>query len=286
MRTAILGLGKMGRLLAGHVLDAGHETTVWNRTAAAADDLVARGAHRAETPAAAAARADLVVTMLFDGPAVRSVLLDGPDPAAAGARGGTLVADVSSTGAEAARSIGAELASRGLRFVDVPVLGSTPLAEAGTLGVTAGGSDGDLAEVMPLLLTWADPAKVFRCGPVGAGQAMKSVVNAAMAAAGVALGEALGLADAYGLDEAMTMDALAGSALGWTLGQKRAALTSRSFAPPTFTTGAITKDLELLGGVSGVLAATRATAEQARAAGLGDEDYAAIIDRARRTPAP
>ena len=121
MKLAWLGLGIMGSRQAANLVRAGHELTVWNRTRETADAWAAE--HRATvaaTPSEAVAGAEVAFTMLVDGPQVRDVLAQADPPE------GLLCIDMSTIGAEAARAIGAELAARGVRFMDAPVTGSSP----------------------------------------------------------------------------------------------------------------------------------------------------------------
>lgn len=280
MRIAFLGLGKMGQLMAGRLLGAGHDVAVWNRTAERGDGLVARGARRGDSPADAATRVDVIVTMLFDAAAVREVLLDGSEAAAEGAAEGTLVVDTSTIGPEAARGLGAALGERGLRFVDAPVAGSTPLAEKGKLGSFLGGSDDDVAVAREVVLAWAAADKVRHVGAVGSGQAVKLVVNTSLGAAIAAVGECLRLARDLGVEEGLALDALAGSPLAGVVGQKRAMLEAQDYLPATFAVDAMTKDLHLaVDTAQGRLSITRAAlqeAESALSAGHGSEDIAAL----------
>ncbi|MGW5673325.1 NAD(P)-dependent oxidoreductase, partial [Micromonospora sp. NPDC003776] len=172
LRVAFLGLGRMGTPMARHVLRAGHELTVWNRTRGKADALAAEGATVAETPAAAAAGRDVVVLMLADPAAVEQVLL-GPDGVASGADPDTLVVDGSTIGPDASRRMATRLREHRLRYVDAPVYGSVGPATEGTLGVLAGGEAADVAAARPLLELWGDPAQVRHVGASGAGSAGK-----------------------------------------------------------------------------------------------------------------
>ncbi len=279
MRIAFLGLGRMGALMAGRVLDAGHNTAVWNRTPGRAAELVARGATAAASPRAAAAGADAVVTMLFDAAAVRSVLLDEPDGAASGAPPGALVVDCSTIGPDAARGLAAELHQRGLRFVDAPVAGSTPLAEKGQLGSFLGGSAADVAAARVVVAAWTDAAKVRTSGGTGSGQALKLVLNTSLGMAIAGVGECLRLARDLGLEKDLALDVLAGP-FGWTLAQKRPLLEREDYTPATFSLDAMTKDLRLAveagEGRMAVGRAVLAEAEAALAAGHEGEDHAAL----------
>src|SRR5919197_1113416 len=123
-RVGFIGLGIMGRRMAANLRRAGFELTVWNRTAERAREWAAfHGGQGAERPADVAAASDVVVTMVVDGDQVEQVLL-GEGGAAEGARPDLLCVDMSTMGPEAARRIGAALATRDVRFMDAPVSGS------------------------------------------------------------------------------------------------------------------------------------------------------------------
>ncbi|MQY15354.1 3-sulfolactaldehyde reductase [Streptomyces sp. RB5] len=185
---AFLGLGSMGLPMARRLLDAGHRLTVWNRTAARADPLVAAGARSARTPAEAVGGAGVVITMLADAAAVDAVLAD----AAPALGAGTTVVDMSTIGPGAVRDLAARLPA-GVALVDAPVMGSTPRAAAGELTILAGGDADAVEPVLAVLGT------VTRCGPPGSGAALKLVVNTAVISAVTAVAEALALADVLGV---------------------------------------------------------------------------------------
>lgn len=271
-RTAFLGLGRMGALMAGHVAAAGHDLVVWNRTPRAFE-----GAPVAASVAEAVDRADRVVLVLFGPDSVREVLPE----VVAHAPAGALVIDVTTIGPEAARELGALARAGGLRYVDAPVAGSIAPATAGTLGVLVGGSQADYDDALPLLHLWGAPEKVRRVGEVGAGSALKLVVNQGIGVLAAGLGEALALGTQLGLEREVVLDLLGATAYGWTLDQKRAALTSGDLAPQ-FSLELLAKDLDLAvrAGGDAELAVTRAALADARsaiAAGHGGDDYAAVI---------
>ena len=279
MHVAFCGLGRMGAAMARHVLDAGHSLTVWNRSPGKAGDLVAAGATEAASPAEAAAGAEAVVLMLFGPESSREVLL-GPDGIAAGARPGTLVIDATTIGPAAARELGSAAAERGLRYVDAPVAGSVQPATDGTLGVLAGGSDADLADARPLLELWGDPEKIRHLGPVGAGSAMKLVINLTIGVAIAGVGEAMRLGNDLELDRAAVLDVLGNGPLQFTVKQKRAMLESGDFSSSAFALDLMAKDLELcLAAADHDLATTAVAAAAARdamAAGHARDDYSAL----------
>jgi len=278
MRVAFLGLGRMGTAMARHVIDAGHELHVWNRTPGKAGDLVAAGAVEAKTVADAVTDADAVVLMLFGPESVRDVLPD----VLAGAPSGVLVVDSTTIGPDAAHEFAATCEANGARYVDAPVAGSIAPATAGTLGVLAGAREKDWPDAEPLLKLWGDPERVRRVGPVGAGSALKLVVNQGIGVLAAGLGEALELGTELGLDRRLVLDVLGQGAYGWTLNQKRAMLDAGDFSGTQFSVDLLAKDLDLAVRASGDarLAVTAASLEAARStisSGHSGEDYAAII---------
>ncbi|MFE0734519.1 NAD(P)-dependent oxidoreductase [Streptomyces sp. NPDC058855] len=196
-RIAFLGTGSMGLPMARRLLDAGHPLTVWNRTAAKADALVAAGAVRATDPAGAVRDADVVLTMLAD-PAAALAVADAFVPAL---RPGTIWIDTSTVGPGAVRELTGRLPA-GVTLIDAPVMGSVDRAASGELLILAGGDTTPVAEILERLGT------VTACGGPGAGAALKLVlINAAIG--GVALvGEALALAEALGLPRDLALRTL------------------------------------------------------------------------------
>ncbi|MFD3480444.1 NAD(P)-dependent oxidoreductase [Streptomyces sp. NPDC058695] len=202
-KIAFLGLGHMGAPMARHLLDAGHTLTVWNRTPAKAAPLVERGAVLAGTPADAVRDADVVITMLATPDAVFEVA----DTIAPELRPGTYWAEMSTIGPDAVRQLAARLGD-GVTLVDAPVMGSTDKAEAGELGILAGGDADRIEGVLAHLGT------VTRTGAPGSGAALKLVVNTAVIGGVGLVAEAMALADALGLPEDVAKGALAAGPLG------------------------------------------------------------------------
>ncbi|MEV5575934.1 NAD(P)-dependent oxidoreductase [Spirillospora sp. NPDC052269] len=263
---AFLGLGRMGAAMAGRLLAAGHELTVWNRTPERAAPLVERGAALAATPAEAVAGHDLVITMLTDARAVHDVLLS------AGIAPGTLVVEMSTIGPDAVRELRERLPD-GVSLLDAPVLGSIPHVEAGELVIVAGGTDADVdraAKVLGVLGT------VRHVGPSGRGAAAKLVVNSGLVAAFGAVAEAVDLATRLGVDRETALELL-----GITLPQAERTRVRRPDAPVTFTAGLADKDLalalEILGPDSPVLTAARTHTADAVARGLGGADITVLV---------
>ena len=142
-RVAFIGLGRMGHGMAGRYLDAGFTVTVWNRSKAKADDLIARGAHWAASPEDAATGADAVVTMVADDEASRRVWL-GTNGAAATMKPGTLAIECSTVSHAHALATARELNGRGLIYIDCPVTGLPSAAAEGRLTLLVGADPADL----------------------------------------------------------------------------------------------------------------------------------------------
>jgi 3-hydroxyisobutyrate dehydrogenase len=276
MNVAFLGMGRMGRLMASHVLDAGHRLTVWNRTPGKADELTSRGAREASTIDEAVRDADAIVLMLFGGDSVDEVL----GPIAGAAPKGTLVIDATTTGPHAARRLASRAHELGLRYVDAPVVGSLLPAKEGTLGVLVGGTTSDVAEARPLMELWADPERVRHLGDAGAGNALKAIVNMCLGIAMAGVGEALALAADLSLDRETVLDTLEAGPFGWSIKQKRKMLSNGDYSPTAFSLDLMAKDLKAaLANADDelpVLSATLRRAAESIEAGHGDEDYAAL----------
>lgn len=266
----------MGRAMARHVLDGGHELTVWNRSPGKAGELTAAGATEASSAAEAVRGADAVVLMLFGPDSDSKVLAEVADAASEGA----LVIDATTIGPDAARELGALAAGKGLRYIDAPVVGTVGPAEEGTLGVFAGGSAADVEAARPLLEAWGDPQKVRRVGEVGAANALKSVVNLCLGVAMAGVGEAMRLGSDLDLDAGVVLNALEQGPFGFSIKQKRQMLESGDYTPTAFSLELMVKDLAVAVSSASadlpVTAAARDEASAAAAAGRGDDDYASM----------
>ncbi|MEY4764341.1 MAG: hypothetical protein RI907_1014 [Pseudomonadota bacterium] len=207
-QISLLGCGLMGVPMARRLLAAGLPLTVWNRTRAKAEVLVANGAGVAATPAAAVQGADVVITMLEHGGTVASVLFEsGADSAVHGLKPGAVVVDMSSILPEQAREHARQLAAVGCRHIDAPVSGGTVGAEQGTLAIMAGGEAADLATVADVL---AHLGRLTHVGPSGSGQLAKLANQMIVGITIGAVAEALLLAEKGGADPAMVRQALRG----------------------------------------------------------------------------
>jgi 3-hydroxyisobutyrate dehydrogenase len=207
-RIGFVGLGNMGRPMADNLLKAGFELAV-----ADVDPRRLAGLGvKALLPASLAAlgeMSDLVITMLPDGKIVRKALLGedgGNDNVLDGLKPGALVVDMSSSAPVGTRTLGAELAERGIALVDAPVSGGVKRAIDGTLAIMVGGAEADIARCRPLLAAMG--RDIFPTGPLGSGHAMKALNNYVSAAGLAAAAEAVLVGERFGLDPTAMVDIL------------------------------------------------------------------------------
>ena len=210
-RVGFVGLGLMGLPMARRVLRAGFRLTVHNRTAAKAAPLVAEGAEQAATPAEAAERSDIVITMVTDSPDVEAVVA-GERGLLAGAAPGTTWIDMSTISPEVTRRLGAAAAAGGVECLDAPVSGGPPGAEAGTLSIMAGGRREVLDACRPLLQVMG--TTIVHVGDLGAGQVTKACNQMVIAATLAGIAEALVLGARAGVEPALIREALMGGYAG------------------------------------------------------------------------
>lgn len=277
MRVGWIGLGIMGSRMAANLRRAGHELVVHNRTLQTAEDWAAEhGAEVAATPAEI--EAEVVITMLVDGPQVEEALL-GEHGAASDAGDGTLFVDMSTIGPEAARAIAARLPA----FVDAPVTGSSPKAQDGTLTIMAGGEKPHVDRAWPLFEAMGK--LVVHAGPAGHGQQIKVVNNALAAANANALAQALVVGQATGVDlDALVAVMGAGSGGSAMLDLKAAPMRAHDYTT-LFKLEHMLKDVRLCldsGQAAGVgfpaAAEAREVLSAAMGRGLGDSDFAALLE--------
>nr|WP_312967861.1 NAD(P)-dependent oxidoreductase [Brucella intermedia] len=204
-RIAFLGTGLMGAPMASRLLDAGFDVTVWNRNSAKSAPLVGKGAKLAQTAAKAGENADIVITMLTDGPAVRDVLFE--QGVAAVLKKGSIVIDMSSISPDFAREHSKRLEATGVNHIDAPVSGGVVGAQEGTLAIMAGG---DEAVIATLADVFKPLGRLTRVGPSGAGQLAKLANQQIVAVTIGAIAEAMVLVEKGGGSRAAFRDAIRG----------------------------------------------------------------------------
>ena len=211
MRVGFVGPGLMGRWMVRNIAAAGHEVRVYARTASRLEGLPA-------APAASVAEAvdgaDIGCSCVTDSEDVREVveaMLAAPAPP-------PVVAAFSTIAPRVARELGARSAARGVAYLDCPVSGGPPGAEAGTLAVMVGGDAAALDRAVPVLDAVGDPAKRVHCGPVGAGLVAKLVNNLLVAVISAGTAEALGMGQRAGVDpEVLRKVLMSSSGASWQL---------------------------------------------------------------------
>ena len=224
-KVTLLGTGLMGLPMARNLAQAGVSMTVWNRTAAKAAPLEAHGVRVADNLSDAVSGADIVISMLSDGPTVLSVI----DEVSGALRDGALWIDMSSTKPEEARAQAALLSKVGVAHLDAPVSGGTKGAVAASLAIMVGGTITDLARAQPVLEAMGRPVHV---GPSGSGQLSKLCNQAIVAVTIGAVAEAMLLAEKGGADPAALRAALKGGFADSTILQQHGErMTTGNFEP-------------------------------------------------------
>jgi len=228
-KIAFVGLGIMGKPMSKNLLKAGHSVVVYDVAAAPVADVVAAGGTAAKSSKEAASQADVIITMLPDGPEVEAAVL-GPGGILEGAAKGSTVVDMSSISPVVAQKVGAACAAKGVEFLDAPVSGGEPKAIEGTLAIMVGGDAKTFAKMEPILKNLG--ASVTLTGAVGAGNVTKLANQIIVACNIAAMGEALTLATKAGLDPEVVFNAIKGGLAGSTvLNAKAPMVISRNFQP-------------------------------------------------------
>lgn len=278
----------MGAPMIRHLLAAGHRVGVWNRTRAKSEALAADGARVVDTPRALAEQVETVLLCVLDARAVGDVVF-GPDGLLSGdaaARRVRRIVDHSSIPPGVTRDYAKRAADLGVGWVDAPVSGGVPGAQAGTLAVMAGGRAEDLDAVRPLIDAYA--ARITHMGDAGAGQTAKLCNQAIVTATITAIAEAVGLAQASGIDAARLAQALAGGWADSVLLQTFVPRMTSGGHTPIGALGTFQKDVDTIadaardtGAVMPVSATVQQVLRLGAAMGLADADFAAFIDIVR-----
>ena len=224
-----IGLGIMGKPMSRNLLKAGYSLVVYDIFPGPVAELTEAGAVRGASCATTAAQADIIITMLPDGPEVETAVL-GPGGVLEGARPGSVVVDMSSISPMVSQKVAAACEAKGVDFLDAPVSGGEPKAIDATLAIMVGGKPEVFARVQPVLQKLG--ASVTLTGAVGAGNVTK-LANQIMVACNIAaMGEALVLATKAGLDPEVVFNAVKGGLAGSTvLNAKAPMVIGRNFKP-------------------------------------------------------
>ena len=270
-KVAFLGLGVMGGPMAGHLAAAGHQVTVYNRTASKSDAWVAKhGGKAASTPRAAAESAEFVFACVGNDADLRSVVT-GDDGAFAGMARGAVFVDHTTASADIARELHGQAAARGLHFVDAPVSGGEAGAVNGLLTVMCGGDAAPFDAMKPVALAFA--RAVTRLGDSGAGQLAKMVNQICIAGLVQGLAEAIAFGGRAGLDMPAVLDVIGkGAAQSWQMDNRGKTMVEDKF-DFGFAVDWMRKDLGL------VLDESRRNGARLPATALIDQFYAELQNR-------
>jgi 3-hydroxyisobutyrate dehydrogenase len=276
MKIAFLGLGRMGRELAAHLLADGHELTVWNRTRSAVENLVKQGAKGTATPAAAVAGAEVVITVLFGPETVREVVLDASLPIEKGA----LWIDITTVSPADTDSFSEWAKSAGVRYVHSPVIGSLAPARARALGVLVGGDPDAVAAARPVVSTWAAKDRLREYDTAAKAATAKLVANLALAVSMQGFVETLRLGQSGGLTNDQVIQALDLTVLSPIKNAKGENVRTGEFGETQFSAAALAKDTRLMVHTSQhplpALTAVFQSLEAAVRAGRADDDFSVI----------
>ena len=286
-RIAFLGLGIMGSGMARRLLVNGFPLTVFNRNADKSKPFAAEGARVASSPREAAAQADIVISMVADDVAARSLWL-GENGALAAARPGAVCIECSTVTVKWARELAAAAAREKCEFLDAPVTGSKNQSAAGELNFLVGGDAASLEKVRPVFAAMGKA--VVHLGPTGSGAMVKLINNFVCGVQIASLAEALAMIERGGLDRAKAMEVLTSGAPGGPLVKAVSARMTTPDFTPNFLLRLMAKDLGYAIQEGGKLSVKLVTAtaalddfQKAIAAGHGEKDIAAVVEPFRKS---
>ena len=284
--VAFLGLGLMGSGMAHRLLLNQFPLTVYNRNAEKTKPLVAGGARAVSSPREAAVGAGVILSMVADDHASRSLWL-GPDGALAGAAPGTICIESSTVTVRWVQELAAAAADRQCAFLDAPVTGSKSHAAGGELSFLVGGATETLEKARPVLAAMGK--SITHLGPAGGGALLKLINNFLCGVQVASLAEALAMIERSGLDRATALGVLTNGAPGSPLLKTVAGRMTTPDFTPNFMLRLMAKDLAYAIEEGGLLSVTLTTAaaalgafKKAIQAGHGDQDIAAVVEPLRK----
>ena len=277
-----IGLGVMGRPMAGHLLAKGYPLVVHSRSSGPVTALVEAGAARAGSPAEVAARATRIITMLPDSADVELVLA-GPEGVFTRLQNGTILIDTSSIAPASARALAAQAAGLGATMLDAPVSGGEVGAINASLSIMVGGEQAAFDAVKPILDVMGAPERVIRIGDSGAGQICKVCNQMVIGGTLVAVSEAFALARKADVDVALVRDALLGGFAASKVLDVHGQRMLQSNYTPGFRARLFAKDMRIAGitlaeheAAAPVAGVVQQLVTALLAAGRGEDDYSAL----------
>ncbi|MEO1400657.1 MAG: NAD(P)-dependent oxidoreductase [Cyanobacteria bacterium J06635_1] len=281
-KIAVLGLGAMGSRMAMNLIAAGYDVTVWNRSPEPTEILAAKGATVAASPKQAAETADVVMSMVTDNEASRTVWLNPETGAVLGLKQGKIAIASSTLTVDWTQALGAAIEHRGARFLDAPVVGSRPQAEAKKLIYLVGGKAETLAQVQAMLSSTS--GAIYHVGAIGQGTAMKLAVNTLFGVQVAALAELLEMLGRHGIPFAKAMDCLSELPVTSLAAKGTGSLMVANKHAPMFPIELVEKDFRYVLETAQSVDASTPTAkaihtiyQQAIAHGYGNDNITGVI---------
>jgi 3-hydroxyisobutyrate dehydrogenase-like beta-hydroxyacid dehydrogenase len=280
-KLGFIGLGGMGSRIAGRLLAAGYEVSVFARNPAKTTDLQGKGARACESIAELVRSLQVVLSCLTDDEAVRDVYF-GEGGVLANAQPGTVAIEMSTILPATSRELASKASRAGVQVLDVAISGSTPAAEQGTITLLAGGNPDVFQASLPIFQAIA--AKYFHLGPSGAGTTMKMVVNAILGIGMQAIAEAAAMGEKAGLSREILLQALSQMAVVAPAHVGKLSRAARGDYSPQFPLPLMNKDFRLilqLAGEAGAEMPATSAAFEANTEALkthGDLDFSAVME--------
>lgn len=281
LRVGFIGIGAMGTPMSQHILEAGFQLTVYNRTPAKTREYAARGIPVASSCAEVARRSDVVITMIGQVAEELEAVL-GAEGVLEGAHPGLILIDSSTVGIVASKKMAEAAREKGVAFLDATVSGSVGPAKEGKLRFMVGGDREVLEKVEPVLMAMGE--HIYHVGPNGAGSAMKMIINQMIGMTVMAVAETLTLGRQAGLDPQQMLEILGVTAVSSPHLKNKGKMMIEGQFDPAFALKYMQKDFDLIMEAAHELKMplfTSAVAHQvymaANVAGYGDLDYAAVV---------
>ena len=253
LSIAFVGIGNMGRFMAANLANSGHRVFIYNRTRVKAEMLVSelregKDIAICSSAAEAATEAEVVITMVSDGEAVREVY-EGPVGLLSGMTRGAVAVEMSTISPQEVRRLARHVNDAGCTLVDAPVSGSVSMAQEAQLTIMVGGDSEDLERVRPALSSMG--RRIFHLGPVGSGATMKLATNTIILGLNQAVSEALVLAERSGIDRFAAYEVFTNSAAAAPfVHYRREAFERPAEVPAAFGVSLGRKDLQLILGLA------------------------------------
>lgn len=280
-KIAFLGLGAMGSRMVPHLIAGSHELVLWNRNAAKAAAVADKYVRIAASPRQAARDAEFVIAMLRDDEASRHVWLDPDEGALAGLSARATAIECSTLSLDWTRTLAQQCRSRDVSFLDAPLAGSRPQAEARQLIFTVGGETETVHKAEPVLLAMG--AALHHAGPTGSGMALKLALNALFAIQVAAMAELIGMLRRQGLDPVRATEIMGTTPVCSPAAKVAAQMMLAEVFAPLFPIKLVAKDLGYALAAAGLettgpmIAAAEAVYGHALAQGLGGDHLTSIV---------